>query len=102
MKMPMRPLRLFVVASSAFALALAGACSLNPQPIPPGFDNDDAGFNASDDAARGGTGANDGDGAAPVPINGADAASDGGAQLLGDGGDAGDAGDAANDAPDGD
>ncbi|MDB4998183.1 MAG: hypothetical protein JWM74_5615 [Myxococcaceae bacterium] len=103
-----RPHRARLVLAALFALAamgaVSGACSLNPQPIPPGADPDAAfapapengGPNDKGDTAADGSFA-DGAGA------GSDAgqASDATATPNADGGDAGDAGDAIADAADG-
>jgi hypothetical protein len=81
-------LRAIVVVLFAFACS-AGACSLNPQPLPPGsYDGSTAGL----DAGKGGSDATAfGDAGAPPPE---DAGVD--APVLD--GDAGDAGDAESDA----
>jgi hypothetical protein len=103
----MRPARIAILSASVISIVLAGACSLNPQPIPPGDDNQDAGsFGQGPDGGRGGTGVTDGD-ASPSPNANPDAASDGNAETNDAGGksDGGDgslldseAGDAAADA----
>ncbi len=96
-----------VVLSAAAALAVAGAvqaCSLNPQPLPPGYsgDNTEAGSEVAADASVAADGALFGGGADAGA--GADSALpgtpnvDGGASDTADGA-ADAAGDAPNDAP---
>ncbi|MDB4998182.1 MAG: hypothetical protein JWM74_5614 [Myxococcaceae bacterium] len=97
----MGPLRLALVLASVISLALAGACSLNPQPIPPGIvDESDASTFGTSDSGRGGTGANDSDSSEPAAAS--DAAFDGAPVLSPDAGDSGDAGPDAADAADAD
>ena len=102
------PRRARLVLAALFALATmgaaSGACSLNPQPIPPGADPD-AAFapgpeNGSEPSDKGDTTA---DASFADGAGGSDAgtAGDATAPPKPDGGDAGDAGDASADAADG-
>jgi hypothetical protein len=97
MTAPRFALRQLVFAAAVVALSAAGACDLNPQPLPP------ASFDAPGNGARGGDATS-----ADVP-EGADAgegeASDAGAgdgsesPTVDGGGDGGNENDAASDAP---
>jgi hypothetical protein len=93
--------RLSCLAGAALGLAAAWACSLNPQPLPPGetaeagssyggggTDAGPAGFVGADASAGG-------DGGTNVP------ATDGGTAAPTEGGDSGDAGDGGDGASDG-
>ncbi|NOU26393.1 MAG: hypothetical protein HOO96_00685 [Polyangiaceae bacterium] len=76
----------------ATALAGAIACTLNPQPLPPGSDEPNGGSTGTS-SSSGGSGA--------IPSEGGDAgAGDGGTRVDGAAPDAGDAGDAGSDASD--
>jgi hypothetical protein len=95
--------RAFCLSGLALGLAAAYACSLNPQPLPPG-DTPDGATNAptvgSDASAFGGDDSGgsltaDGPAAGGQP----DATSDGGVASPPEGGDAGDAGDGSVDGP---
>ena len=83
----------------SLGLALAGACSLNPQPIPPGAqagESDASPTNAKDDGGKGaGGGSGDGGDGAFTNDDGGDAGEITDASDAGDAGeeDAGDSGD---------
>ena len=83
-----------VLAAFAGTAALAAACTLNPQPLPP--DRPDASF-GNDDAGSGRFG-NDEAAAAPAPQDAVDGGTVSGGGSFDDGGDAGTTADAESDA----
>jgi hypothetical protein len=104
--------RVFCLAGIALGFAAAYACSLNPQPLPPGETADASDTVVGHDASTFGPGADSGGSfAGDGPTGGAvpDGSSDGAVPGPPEGGDAADAGDSetqvptdgATDAPDG-
>jgi len=97
--------RVFCLAGVALGLGAAYACSLNPQPLPPGDTADGGETVVGHDASTFGPGADSGGSfAGDGPTGGAapDGSSDGAMPGPPEGGDAGDAGDGESDgAPDG-
>jgi hypothetical protein len=93
--------RVFFLTGTCLGVAAAAhACSLNPQPLPPG-DTPDAASNTVGGGDAGGYFGAGGDSGAPLVSDGGPAGndgSDGGAATPPEGGDAGDAGDGASDA----
>ncbi len=95
--------RLFCLAGAALGLGAAIACSLNPQPLPPGETADASTVYGGRGADSGAAGFGGGDAAEGIDTGTSVPATDGGTASPPEAGDAGDAGasDGAADGPEG-